>query len=113
MAANSIFTSQTTFTVEIKPVETWLLFSLIYPFLIIIFNILIPKFKNETKDIMVNIKQVAPIGGCENDNEIPDSISFSKEKFDKTKLCEFAVYRILPSIYIVFVIVYFGSYTLF
>ena len=101
------------FTVEIKPIETWLLFSLIYPFLIIIFNILIQKFKNESEDIIVHIKQVAPIGGSEEDTENPDSISLSKKKFDKTKLCEFAVYRILPSIYIVFVIVYFVSYTLF
>ena len=73
---------------------------------------MIQKFKNEkkkqTEDTMVHFTQVAPIGGTEEDNANPDSsIRFSKEKF-----CEFAVYVILPLIYIIFVIVYFVSYSL-
>ena len=81
-------------TVQIKPVEVWLLFSLIYPVLVILINIFIQRAKDSKSNVVPLIKTEklkARPSNCRN-------ISASH--------LELVAYYILPAGYIVFVICY-------
>ena len=83
-------------TSVIKNVDVWLLFSLIFPFLIILFNIII--FLHNKR--MLAKRLVEPVGpdGTKNYRIAPRLVGY---------ILSSIIYYVLPFIYVTFVVVYF------